>query len=332
MKDGWYLCDPDWDEALGPMPRDQLDRMLAGKRVPDTALAWHIDISEWRRVSPLSAPHPTEAPANPTEARHKPSKQDATGKHKQRASATPNADHNRQQAKQTRAAQNERHAQEVQAAKRKQEKSQNAARNQVAQAEDAAEKVKAAQAFALIALRRLGARMIDVLLVMPILAAVFYGWLKVSMVDANLSEPHAFGLIWLGVLLSLPVEALLLSMFGTTIGKAAFGLRVVNLDDRNPGLGTAWRRQFSVILRGMALGIPGISFIASLVAGVQTLSNKVAPWDQAQRLRVLASPFTGLRAQIAIVLVIVALAFAGNEGVLSVFERVRSMFYSIESV
>lgn len=336
MKDTWYVCDPDWEDALGPMSRADLDRLISNRQLAGSCLAWHPDLSEWRPLygslgastsdSRSSSAETAAAAAHAAQAAPKSQEQIAQSSKAQRKAqlqaqqaAQANlraADSARQQANRQR---------NTQAATR-------AAKAKDVEAQAATDKSKEQQAnaaFFVQALRRLGARLIDLLLVMPILVAAIFVLLQQQFglwPDRTVQDLNPNGLVWLGLLLAVPVEALMLATFGATPGKWLFGLSVRTHHGEKPGLALALGRQRSVFLRGLALGIPVLSFISILVAGIQTLNNKSAPWDQIRKLRIVEEGESGgLRPKLAIAGVIAALYFFMNDSVLDVVQELQQM-------
>lgn len=305
MNDFWYACDPDWDEALGPMTRAQLDRLIAARKLPRTVLVWHPDQAEWLSGysgAALAITGMQAVPAEPPRVIMSPPAVVTGAKPQGQKPAKPPARSNPKPA--------------AKPPSKPQRPVPPVPKTETPNPAD----LKANQAFAAITLRRLGARIVDVLLVMPILAAVLVAWSRASGMGSPGPETaidataDSITLTWLGLVLAIPAEALMLAMFGMTPGKALFGLRVRTEAGSNPGLFTALGRQGSIFLRGMALGIPVLNLIAVLVAGVQTLNDKHAPWDRKRRLVVEAIAFGGTRLQFALIALVLALAFAGNDG------------------
>lgn len=79
-----------------------------------------------------------------------------------------------------------------------------------------------------------------------------------------------------------PVEALMLGLCGTTVGKWVFGVRITRPTGHAIGLLRAGRREAAVLLRGLGLGIPLISLI-TMVIGYRTLADTgSASWDSGE--------------------------------------------------
>lgn len=80
--------------------------------------------------------------------------------------------------------------------------------------------------------------------------------------------------IWIEMILWIPIEATLLSMFGTTPAKWLFGIEVKTNDGNNPSFQKALKRSFLVALRGLSLTIFTMAF-----AGDRILKTGIASWD-----------------------------------------------------
>lgn len=86
------------------------------------------------------------------------------------------------------------------------------------------------------------------------------------------------------------VGALLIGTTGTTIGKAIFGIKVVHLaEDRPIGIGGALKREASVYVFGLGLGIPIVALVAMIVAFNKLKAEGDTSWDAGAQ-RVLYRP------------------------------------------
>ena len=109
--------------------------------------------------------------------------------------------------------------------------------------------------------------------------------------DAAAGSERVTGLL-LGLLfepLAIPGNALLIGLTGSSIGKFAFGVRVLR-DGAPMGVWRALRRELAVWLRGLGLGIPIITLITLVVSMNRLQANRIASWDKAQNLTVLHRP------------------------------------------
>ena len=87
----------------------------------------------------------------------------------------------------------------------------------------------------------------------------------------------------LSLLLSWTLIPFLIAMsqaaFGTTLGKALFGIRVLQPDGNNPSFGQAISRSYSVLVSGLYLGIP-IAYLFGANKFIRDLQKGVKPsWD-----------------------------------------------------
>lgn len=81
-------------------------------------------------------------------------------------------------------------------------------------------------------------------------------------------------------LVMVPVEAVMLGLCGTTVGKWVFGVRITQPGGHAIGLLRAGKREASVLLRGLGLGIPLVSLV-TMIVGYRTLADTgFASWDE----------------------------------------------------
>lgn len=114
--------------------------------------------------------------------------------------------------------------------------------------------------------RRWAARLLDIYLngsvMMFIFGTLFY---IISPYAANdffnlISSPGGRILdIILTSFASLILGAFMIGIFGTTIGKLIFGIKIVDGKGKKIGITSGWKRELSVWVTGMAIGIPLIS-------------------------------------------------------------------------
>lgn len=131
-----------------------------------------------------------------------------------------------------------------------------------------------------------------------VVAGVFLGValgivLEMTGVNIDLIPDLLFGLVLLG--LWVPVEGVLLSLWGTTPGKALLATRVRTKNGDALSFGIGLRRSASVWVRGMGLGLGLIQLIANII-GYRTLkSEREATWDGEYGLVVEHRPIGFLR-------------------------------------
>jgi len=120
----------------------------------------------------------------------------------------------------------------------------------------------------------------------------------------------------LGILL-LPVaiiaDAIMLSFFGTTIGRALAGIRVEWPSGRSLNLQTALSRNLRVYVVGMAFGIPVICLFTYFMNHERLNQGQQAPWDETLGTRVYDVRSTTNRT------VLVAMSFIGLHFVNAIF-------------
>jgi uncharacterized RDD family membrane protein YckC len=128
---------------------------------------------------------------------------------------------------------------------------------------------------------RLAARMLDMLLfsvtIWVVVGAVFAsGGLPKPLQQVSDSSMYS-GLLMLPIL--MPFMALCIGATGSTPGKWAFGIRVVNGDGYPAGFGRALHREIGVWVYGLGLGIPIVTLVTQVIA-YQTLKRTgSSSWD-----------------------------------------------------
>jgi len=90
----------------------------------------------------------------------------------------------------------------------------------------------------------------------------------------------------LAIVLFVPVEAILLATWGSTTGKALYGIRIKRDDAGALSFGEALSRSFDVSARGLGFGLPLVSWV-TLFLGYKTLRDtKKTSWDSRLELSV----------------------------------------------
>jgi len=116
--------------------------------------------------------------------------------------------------------------------------------------------------------------------------------------------------------LQVPLEALFLSMRGTTPGKALLGIHVRTAEGGFPPFRVAMQRAFRTWVMGWGMGIPPLTFAAWIFGYFHLMRTGTTPWDRALDLRVeqtRISPARGfaIGAVIVVILLLVALNMPG---------------------
>ena len=114
----------------------------------------------------------------------------------------------------------------------------------------------------------------------------------------NMAERNA-ALRWLDtaicLVLMIMVEPILLSRWGTTPGKAIFGLRVEKADGGRLTYGEGNTRTMSMIWRGLGWNVPIYTLVRLIKSYNFYCREKELPWDRALDLVVEARPKSSLR-------------------------------------
>jgi uncharacterized RDD family membrane protein YckC len=128
--------------------------------------------------------------------------------------------------------------------------------------------------------RRFFARQIDLwfFVVALVFALEFFAKGSSSTLD-KLFENNAIASA-ISVLMLIPVEAFFLGMFGTTLGKALYGISVRQESGEPLRLGQTVWRSFAVAFRGMAIGIPLLNLFTLYSAYKSLLKDSVTSWDK----------------------------------------------------
>jgi uncharacterized RDD family membrane protein YckC len=112
-------------------------------------------------------------------------------------------------------------------------------------------------------------------------------------------------------LLALPIvmiiDALVISYFGTSPGKAIAGLKVETFDGKKLSVETSLRRNLLVYLKGLGLGLPVICLVTYSQSYTAVRDDGTASWDDDTGTRVLGSSSNEVRT-----VLVAVLALAGN--------------------
>ncbi len=163
--------------------------------------------------------------------------------------------------------------------------------------------------------RRYFARLFDIyLLSLPVGFAA--GFVLAMMIDgfsawaARPGSEYALGIVVLPVILVL--ESLLHQWFGSSPGKKLFGLRVVTLRGNALNFEQYLRRNFSLWVSGMALGIPLFNLVTYIKQGNRLERDQQTSYDEELGTRVMAQPISPARKMLAgvalVILVVVSSA------------------------
>lgn len=106
------------------------------------------------------------------------------------------------------------------------------------------------------------------------------------------------------VALSIPIEAVLLSMAGNTPAKWLFGISVRTTSGRKLSFGQALKRSFWVALQGEALGIPFVAFFTQFFAYRRLTETGTTLWDAAAECVVTHKTWGAARTIVCVVAVL----------------------------
>ena len=111
------------------------------------------------------------------------------------------------------------------------------------------------------------------------------------------------------VALALLLDAIVMALFGTTLGKALQGLRVRDLKGNSPRLFRALQRNLGVFFAGCGFGVPVISLITYIMNYRRLSSNDLTFWDRNAGTRVFDQRVTPLRTWLTASLCLAVMAY-----------------------
>jgi len=97
----------------------------------------------------------------------------------------------------------------------------------------------------------------------------------------------------------VPIETLLLASWGTTLGKWLLRLELKKKIGNRLSFRMAFRRSFSVYLRGIGMGIPIINVLCMLNAFYRLRLFQSTVWDREEEISVIQHPLTKWRYYLA---------------------------------
>ncbi|WP_341790362.1 RDD family protein [Rickettsia endosymbiont of Polydrusus tereticollis] len=83
------------------------------------------------------------------------------------------------------------------------------------------------------------------------------------------------------------VNAFLMHYFGNTLGKKILGIKVLESNNMEPSLIRLIKREFLVLLKGMALGIPIISLIPTFLSYKKLIKFQNTSWDTKMNFKII---------------------------------------------
>ncbi|MEH7076732.1 RDD family protein [Neobacillus drentensis] len=93
-------------------------------------------------------------------------------------------------------------------------------------------------------------------------------------------QSSALFIFILSLILYILVEAIILSIFGNTLGKSILNTRIRTVNGNPLDFLTALKRSIFVTAAGMGFGVPLINFICSYFSYVDLKKNGKSTWDQ----------------------------------------------------
>ena len=140
---------------------------------------------------------------------------------------------------------------------------------------------------------RFWARALDITLVVVIASIPFWfllAFTSPALYDALLNGGKAPDIILQVILLpfALLLDAVIIRIFGTTLGKAIVGARLRSIDGERLGLRTLLRRTLGLYVKGYGLGLPLISLITFIRSFWAVRDGGIASWDRDNATRVFA--------------------------------------------
>jgi uncharacterized RDD family membrane protein YckC len=92
--------------------------------------------------------------------------------------------------------------------------------------------------------------------------------------------------------IAIPVNALLIGLTGSSLGKWIFGIKVLRDDGQVLGFAAALRREVYIFIRGLGLAIPIVTLITLINAFRRLKDEGETSWDSEMYLKVLQRPDT----------------------------------------
>jgi len=155
---------------------------------------------------------------------------------------------------------------------------------------------------------RFWARIFDTFLY-AIAAGIVLGLLFPSLFYAEIFQGR-LGAVLIGMMIlpfAMIIDAIIISKFGTSLGKAIAGLRVADLESSKLSLETSLKRNLLVYVKGLGLGIPLVNLAAYARSHADVTSEGMTSWDKDTSSRVFAGSNNDLRTWAIALLAIAAM-------------------------
>ena len=126
--------------------------------------------------------------------------------------------------------------------------------------------------------RRYFARMFDIYL----FVLFFFLFLGIAFPKMFAGSDKSFDALYsiLGMGVYAIFEGFCLNIFGTSLGKRLYGIKLTRDDEDGFTLGVSFKRSFAVWARGLGIGIPIVALITLIVAYRTLMSEKQTSWDR----------------------------------------------------
>lgn len=166
--------------------------------------------------------------------------------------------------------------------------------------------------------RRYGARMLDTP-IHGLIGFFFFGfaWYAIAPISANeffnfIAKPDALLVdMIVSCLLAAIVGGFVVGGTGSSVGKAIFGIKVLNARNETIGIREGLLREIKVLVFGLGFGIPIVAFVTMAVAFKRLKEKGATSWDKDRNVVLHRENNTMQRILTAIGLcLIVAIAFA----------------------
>jgi uncharacterized RDD family membrane protein YckC len=128
---------------------------------------------------------------------------------------------------------------------------------------------------------RFSARTLDYLLFAFILLRVNFFQMSIWEHVPSFFFPVVLTFLWIFV------EAIMVHLFGTTIGKWVFGIEIIDRSLKKPGIWSACLRSLSVWCNGVGTGFFIIAPATVTVSYIRLRRDGVAPWDRLGKFRMI---------------------------------------------
>lgn len=125
-------------------------------------------------------------------------------------------------------------------------------------------------------------------------------------IEALFEVPFVFEIILM--IIYFFVEAKVISVFGTTLGKKLFGITVFHSNGEHLDYITSLERTFTMWFKGLGLSIPLISLFTLIMSYNRYTDLGITSWDEALEVKVSFQPISTIRLAVGVIAWVVAVA------------------------